>query len=154
MGSHFLLQCMKVKSQSEVAQSCPTQRPHGLQPTRLLHPWDCPGKSTGVGCHCLLHLNVYYSVINYCHHVIHLNPRLAYNWQLFVAFDHLHPFTQTSPLALATPILFSVSVSFFHFFLRLHIKVRSYGIWLSLSDLFHLACHLTYEERKKTTHSN
>ena len=24
MGCHFLLQCMKVKSQSEVAQSCPT----------------------------------------------------------------------------------------------------------------------------------
>ena len=28
--------------------------PHGLQPIRLLHPWDFPGKSTGVGCHCLL----------------------------------------------------------------------------------------------------
>ena len=30
-------------------------RPHGLQPTRLLCPWDFLGKSTGVGCHCLLH---------------------------------------------------------------------------------------------------
>ena len=29
------------------------QRRHGLQPTRLLHPRDFPGKSTGVGCHCL-----------------------------------------------------------------------------------------------------
>ena len=29
-------------------------RPHGLQPTRLLRTWDFPGKSTGVGCHCLL----------------------------------------------------------------------------------------------------
>ena len=29
-------------------------RPHGLQPTRLLCPWDFPGKSTGVGWHCLL----------------------------------------------------------------------------------------------------
>ena len=28
--------------------------PHGLQPTRLLCPWDFLGKSTGVGCHCLL----------------------------------------------------------------------------------------------------
>ena len=28
--------------------------PHGLQPTGLLRPWDFPGKSTGVGCHCLL----------------------------------------------------------------------------------------------------
>ena len=27
-----------------------------LQPTRLLHPWDFPGKSTGVGCHHLLQL--------------------------------------------------------------------------------------------------
>ena len=30
--------------------------PHGLQPTRLLRPWDFPGKSTGVGCPCLLHI--------------------------------------------------------------------------------------------------
>ena len=27
---------------------------HGLQSTRLLCPWDFPGKSTGVGCHFLL----------------------------------------------------------------------------------------------------
>ena len=27
---------------------------HGLGPTRLLHPWDFPGKNTGVGCHSLL----------------------------------------------------------------------------------------------------
>ena len=38
-------------SRSVVSNS---QRPHGLQPSRLLHPWDFPGKSTGVGCHCLL----------------------------------------------------------------------------------------------------
>ena len=29
-------------------------RPHGLQPARLLCPWDSPGKHTGVGCHALL----------------------------------------------------------------------------------------------------
>ena len=38
-------------SRSVVSNS---SRPHGLQPTRLLHPWYFPGKSTGVGCHCLL----------------------------------------------------------------------------------------------------
>ena len=38
-------------SRSVVSDS---SRPHGLQPTRLLHPWDFPGKSPGVGCHCLL----------------------------------------------------------------------------------------------------
>ena len=30
------------------------QWPQGLQPSRLLHPWDFPGKSTAVGFHCLL----------------------------------------------------------------------------------------------------
>ena len=29
-------------------------QPHGLQLTRLLCPWNFPGKSTGVGCHFLL----------------------------------------------------------------------------------------------------
>ena len=28
-------------------------RPHRWQPTRLCHPWDSPGKNTGVGCHFL-----------------------------------------------------------------------------------------------------
>ena len=30
-------------------------RPQRWQPTRLLCPWDSPGKNTGVGCHALLH---------------------------------------------------------------------------------------------------
>ena len=97
VGCHFLLQCMEVKSESEVTQSCLTLSdpmdhslpgpsghgifqarvlewgaigfssvqfscsvmsdsllPHGLQPTRHPHPWDSPGKNTGVGCHFLL----------------------------------------------------------------------------------------------------
>ena len=37
------------------------QRPHGLQLSRLLRPWDFPGKSTGVGCHCLLHYTSIFS---------------------------------------------------------------------------------------------
>ena len=59
VGCHFLLQCLKVKSESEVAQSCLT----------LWDPMDCslPGCSVhgifqarvlewgGVGCHCLFH---------------------------------------------------------------------------------------------------
>ena len=46
---------MKVKSLSRVR----LLRPHGLQPTRFLHPWDFPGKSTGVGATALLiHLHV------------------------------------------------------------------------------------------------
>ena len=29
-------------------------RPQRRQPTRFPHPWDSPGKNTGVGCHVLL----------------------------------------------------------------------------------------------------
>ena len=36
-----------------------SSRPHGLQPTRFLCPWDFPGKSTGMDCHCLLHYPSY-----------------------------------------------------------------------------------------------
>ena len=39
-------------------------QPHRLQPTRLqpLHPWDSPGKNTGVGCHFLFqHLIIVHS---------------------------------------------------------------------------------------------
>ena len=50
VGCHFLFQCMRVKSESEVAQLCLTLS----DPTGLLRPWDFPGKSTGVGCHCFL----------------------------------------------------------------------------------------------------
>ena len=28
-------------------------RPHGLQPARLLRPWNSPGKNTGVNCYSL-----------------------------------------------------------------------------------------------------
>ena len=31
-----------------------SSRPHGLQPPRLLCPWEFSGKNTGVGCHFLL----------------------------------------------------------------------------------------------------
>ena len=41
---------VKVKSLSRVRLLAT----HGLQPNRLLRPWDFPSKSTGVGCHRLL----------------------------------------------------------------------------------------------------
>ena len=43
------------RGEDEVAQSCPTLcDPIHCSLTKLLHPWDFPGKSTGVGCHFLL----------------------------------------------------------------------------------------------------
>ena len=42
----------KLKWSSSVMSN--SLQPHGLQPTRLFCPWDFPGKSIGVVCHCLL----------------------------------------------------------------------------------------------------
>ena len=63
VGCHFLLQCMKEKSEIEVALMSDSLQPHGLQPTRLLHPWDFPGKRTGVGCQCLLRVKLLFVAI-------------------------------------------------------------------------------------------
>ena len=41
----------KKRSRSVMSHSLP---PHGLQPTRLLGPWDFPGMKTEVGCYFLL----------------------------------------------------------------------------------------------------
>ena len=49
----FTLDKMKVW----VAQSCPTLWPYAMWPTRLLCPWNFPGKNTWVGCHFLLQRN-------------------------------------------------------------------------------------------------
>ena len=42
--------CCVVLSHSVMSDSL---GPHGLYPTRLLCPWDSPGKNTGMGCHTL-----------------------------------------------------------------------------------------------------
>ena len=50
-----LLNSSVAAAAAESLQSCRTSvQPHRRQPTKLPHPWDSPGKSTGVGCHCLL----------------------------------------------------------------------------------------------------
>ena len=73
VGCHFLLQCMKVKSESQVAQSCPTlgdpmdcslpgSSVHGIFQARVLE-WgaitfsDLEGQCLLMPCHCLEVLN-------------------------------------------------------------------------------------------------
>ena len=63
VGCHFLLQCMKVKSESEVTQSCPTlSNPMDCSLPGSSVQWDFLGKSTRVGCHCLLLFHPSYSI--------------------------------------------------------------------------------------------
>ena len=45
--------CVRVHAQVCSAMS-DSLWPHGLQPTRLLYPWDFPGKNRRVGCNFLL----------------------------------------------------------------------------------------------------
>ena len=51
----WLFNILKCFLHQSVTQSCLTLfNPHGLQTTRLLCPWDFPGKNNGMGCHFLL----------------------------------------------------------------------------------------------------
>ena len=54
-GSNVRHRTSSVKSET-VSHSIlsDSSRAHGLQPARLLCPWDSPGKNTGVGRHSLL----------------------------------------------------------------------------------------------------
>ena len=57
---HFIQCWLIVDTQAAAAapaktlQLCLTVQSHRWQPTRVPHPWDSPGKKTGVGCHFLL----------------------------------------------------------------------------------------------------
>ena len=167
VGCHFLLQCIKVKSESEVAQPCPTLH-NPMVCSLLLRPWDFPGKSTGVECHCLLHESAM---------GIHISPRF---WTSLSSASPAHPsrliqspfefpeLCSKFPLAIYfaygnvsfhvtlsihlifSPLLmsislFSVSVSplmpckyiLQNHFSRFHICALAYDISLSLSDSLH-----------------
>ena len=80
VGCHFLLQCMKVKSESEVAQSCPTLR----------HPMDCslPGSSI----HGIFQAKVLeWGAIAFSE----VNPRSSYSTNLTQTLDDFKTHTHT-----------------------------------------------------------
>ena len=53
-GPTGLRGCRGVRECSVASVTSKSLGPHGLQTTKLLCPWDPPGKNTGVGCHALL----------------------------------------------------------------------------------------------------
>ena len=90
-------------------------RPHGLPPTRLLRPWDFPGKSTGVECHCLL----WYK------------PQCAYLYILTQPYN-------------AENLPFIHSFFFFHSFIRqVSTKVHHHGLNLRSLICLQRMCKLT-----------
>ena len=56
----LLFWCLVTKLCQTILQS------YGLQPARLLCPWDFPSKNTGVGCHLLLHRIFLTQGLNLC----------------------------------------------------------------------------------------
>ena len=88
-------------------------RPDGLYSTMLLHPWDFPGKGTGVGCHFLLRYTHYYwansSISAWSQATPHPGPAaleglsLSFftaplsSCQVILLVLHTYPSTQTSP---------------------------------------------------------
>ena len=77
------------------AQLCPTLRPHGLQPSRLLCPWDSPGKNPAAGCHALLQgifpaqVSNHVSAVSCVHYTQILYP-LSHQGNGHVTFKHTH----------------------------------------------------------------
>ena len=92
VGCHFLLQCMKVKSESEVTHLCLTLR----------DPMDCslPGScvhgifQARVGCHCLLQFTIWLKRFYY--YVVHMPSHVRFFMTPWTAASQASPFL-TSP---------------------------------------------------------
>ena len=52
-GKHYDQRHTSIKDERMLTLGV-SKQPWGLQPTRLLSPWNFPGKNTAVGCHFLL----------------------------------------------------------------------------------------------------
>ena len=84
-NSKLKLKCVKrehmlksVRCCFVVDKLCPTLLwPCGLQPARLLCPWDSPGKNTRVGCHFLLQGIFLTQGLNPC---LLLGRQILYHW--------------------------------------------------------------------------
>ena len=89
-----------------------SMQPHRRQPTRLPHPWESPGKNTGVGC----------------------------RFSDFIA-EHFYPFTLSlnflHALSPWQPLFYSVCMLDI-FFLKISNRTDTMQ-YLSLSSLFHLS---------------
>ena len=121
VGCHFLLQCMKVKRESEVAQSCPT----------LLDPMDCslPGSSA----HGIFQARVLgWGAIAFSRLIIWVlpKPRITFLAFLIWTFTGLqHRWLLLSSLSSYDHILFCL-FPLSHWFLLLSLPYGTYFLYL------------------------
>ena len=116
-----------------------SSRPHGSQPTRLLCPWDFLGKSTGAGCHCLLHSSVYMSVPT-CHFTF-----------VFPSLISIVLFSTSVSLFLLCKYIYLYHFSGFHIYLliynicfSLYIPPVRWTLILSPFPFIFMVCHLIF----------
>ena len=117
-------------------------RSHRQQPTRLLRPWDSPGKNTGVGCHCLLRNLLIYSLSGllfywFVNHLFSYSSPFCFMvfWSDHLIIDHLQhlfPWIQKAATSIRLSVLFSYFVLLLLMvFLLLHVKLY----YFTLEDL-------------------
>ena len=109
-------------------------RPHGRQPTRLLCPWDSPGKNNGVGCQFLLQCMKVKSESEVAQSCSTLSDPMDYS----LPGSSIHGIFQARVLEWGA-IAFSGYSHQFVVFFRFHLQVISYIWYLSFSVLFHSA---------------
>jgi len=95
-------------------------RAHGLRPTRLLHPWDFPGKSTGVGCHCLLRF------------IFLIEPTAPIPCLNFLQSTEYH----LTYSIFCMFILFIFSISILYLWFINYLQVRIFDCFVTLSPMF------------------
>ena len=102
------------------------QRPHGLQPSRLLCLWDFPRKSTGVGCHSLLS-PLLYSCLTYLEN----KKVIPYRQHHHLIITFLHSQCDNSSLLITCSFVNSKEIKDKSFQKDVHFSMRNWqAFWL------------------------
>ena len=104
-------------------------RPHGLQPARLLSPWDSPGKNIEMGCHALI--QGIFPTQGSNQHLLHL-----LHWQA----GSLPPEPPVKPTGMARSPLEYYSPMLHHLLLLLLLQIVLFKF--KLTQVFQFECHL------------
>ena len=100
---------------------------HGLQPTKLLCPWNSPGKNIGVACHSLFQIIFLTQILN-------LSLLYLLNWQVDSLLTmppgkHFNVQSQKIVFGLIMPVFFPAS---FQWYLGMNFE-----IWWQIHSEFH-----------------
>ena len=123
VGCHFLLQCMKVKSESEVTQSCPTlSDPMDCSPPGSTYIWSIVDLQCSVNFRCTAKLISYthntvtlfrlFSHIGY-YRTLHRVPCAIKRFLLIIYFLYSYVYVNLNLLIFPPPCLLLASISLF-----------------------------------------